>query len=48
MDTQVRKAAFGNNYEYADLDACIAALTADGVDDPEATCAALQESTEAG
>jgi hypothetical protein len=38
---------FGQNCQFADFDACVAALTeAGGVDDPEAACAALMRETD--
>ena len=40
---------FGNNCEFPDIDACVAALTEAGdVADPAAACAALLRDTEAG
>ena len=40
---------FGQNCEFPDMDACIAALTEAGdVDEPAAACAALMRDTEAG
>ena len=40
---------FGNNCEFPDIDACVAALTEAGdVDEPAAACAALLRDTEAG
>ncbi len=42
------KYIFGNDCEYADQDACVAALTAAGVEDPISACAELQTATESG
>ena len=40
---------FGDKCEHADMEACVAALTGqDGIDDPEAVCAALMRDTEEG